>query len=70
MGVMRRIVERNVEVVIYEPALEENVFCGAKVICGLEEFKSVADVIAANRVTKELYYVRDKVYTRDIYARD
>lgn len=69
-GVMRRILEKNVEIIIYEPTLNEDVFCGARVVHELREFKNAADVIAANRMTEELYDVRDKVYTRDLYARD
>lgn len=69
-GVMRRIQEKNIEIIVYEPALKEDLFCGARVVRSLEEFKKTADVIAANRITEELDDVREKVYTRDIYARD
>lgn len=69
-GVMRRLRGKGVEVVIYEPAIKEECFDGFRVIQGLKRFKEVADVIAANRITDELENVREKVYTRDIYARD
>ncbi len=69
-GVMRRIREKGVEVVIYEPALREKEYDGYEVINDLNCFKEKADVIAANRLTEELRDVREKVYTRDIYARD
>ena len=69
-GVMKRIKEKDVEVVIYEPTLQEEVFEGIRVMRELEYFKEFADIIAANRVTDELEDVKDKVYTRDIYARD
>ena len=67
---MKRIKEKDVEVVIYEPTLQEEVFEGIRVMRELEYFKEFADIIAANRVTDELEDVKDKVYTRDIYARD
>lgn len=69
-GVMRRLRGKGVEVVIYEPAIKEECFDGFRVIQGLKRFKEIADVIAANRITDELENVREKVYTRDIYARD
>jgi UDPglucose 6-dehydrogenase len=69
-GVMRRLRGNGVEVVIYEPVLESDVFDGYKVIHDLKQFKETADVIAANRITDELADVREKVYTRDIYVRD
>lgn len=69
-GVMRRIKEKGIEIVVYEPALKEESFCGFRVIKNLDVFKDMVDVIAANRVTEELDDVKEKVYTRDIYVRD
>ena len=65
-----KLLKNEVEVVIYEPVLESDVFDGYKVIHDLKRFKETADVIAANRITDELADVREKVYTRDIYVRD
>lgn len=62
--------EANIEVVIYEPTLTENEFNGYKVISSFEEFASSSDVIVANRLEEELIKYRDKVYTRDLFARD
>ena len=69
-GVMRRIGERGVPMVVHEPTLKEDSFFGARVERDLAAFKAQADVIVANRFTEELQDVEEKVYTRDIYRRD
>lgn len=69
-GIIRRIKAKKIPVVIYEPSLTELEFDGCKVVNNLAEFKSICDIIIANRLSKDLEDVKEKIYTRDLYSRD
>jgi UDPglucose 6-dehydrogenase len=67
---MKRLKAKGVEVVVYEPMLEEDEFYHSRAIKDLDEFKKVSDVIVANRVTEDLADVSEKIYSRDIFGKD
>ena len=69
-GVMKRLKAKGVNVLVYEPVLNESQFFDSPVISNFDMFKIKSDVIIANRLTEELVDVMDKVYTRDIFSRD
>ena len=69
-GVIKRIRAQGVQIIIYEPTLQEEDFAGLRVIKDLAEFKKNSDLIISNRMSGELLDVKDKVYTRDIFGND
>ena len=69
-GIMKRLKAKGIEVIIFEPVLEEPEFFHSKVIKDLKEFKEKSDLIVSNRFCKDLEDVKEKVYSRDLYNRD
>ncbi|KQN82962.1 UDP-glucose 6-dehydrogenase [Sphingomonas sp. Leaf67] len=69
-GIMKRVKAKGIEVVVYEPSLDEDNFFGSKVVKDIDTFKNECDVVIANRAAPELADIGDKLFTRDIFGSD
>lgn len=67
-GIMKRIKARGVEVIVYEPELDETHFFDSKVIIDLQEFKKMSNLIIANRKSENLADVDHKCFSRDLFG--
>ena len=69
-GIMKRIKSKGVEVIVFEPTFRESEFYHSKIVNDITQFKELADVIVANRITEEIQDVASKVYSRDLFGND
>lgn len=69
-GIMKRVKAKGIEVVVYEPELDDDEFFNSRVIKDLEEFKKMSDVVVANRLSNDITDIKSKVVTRDLFGTD
>lgn len=69
-GIMKRIKDKGIEIIVYEPEIKELEFLNNRVINNLTKFKDLSDVIVTNRITDELFDVKSKIYSRDLFGKD
>lgn len=69
-GIMKRLKAKGVQVVVYEPVLEDDTFYHSPVIRNLESFKNMSDIVIANRLSDDIKDIEDKVFTRDLFIKD
>jgi UDPglucose 6-dehydrogenase len=70
LGIMKRLKTKGVDVIVYEPVINESDFCRSRIVNVLDAFKRESDVIVANRLTDQISDVSHKVYTRDLFGQD
>ena len=69
-GIMKRIKAKGIEVIVYEPVLNQAKFFNSRVIVDFNDFITKSDLVITNRMTKELFPFQDKIYTRDLFSKD
>ncbi|MDC0440666.1 UDP-glucose 6-dehydrogenase, partial [Gammaproteobacteria bacterium] len=69
-GIMKRLKAKGIEVILFEPLLQEAEFFNSKVISDFSEFAQESNLIVANRMDDELILYKDKVFTKDLFGKD
>lgn len=69
-GVINRLKDKNVKIVIYEPTLEATEFNGCEVINDINNFNKISDIVIVNRMDNNIEKITSEIYTRDLYNRD
>ena len=70
LGIMKRIKQKGIPMIVYEPSLKNRTFFGSEVETNLDIFKSNCDIILANRVVFEIEDIKAKIFTRDLFGND
>ena len=69
-GIIDRLKKRNVDILIYEPTINDNDFNGCKIVKNFNEFSEMCDIVLVNRIDNNTKLIANKIYTRDLYTRD
>jgi UDPglucose 6-dehydrogenase len=69
-GIMKRLKAKGIEVIIYEPSLQQDTFFNSPVLSDLNIFKQKSDLVVANRLSGEILDIHEKIYTRDLFGHD
>ena len=70
LAIINSIKKQGIKIIIFEPLIKNKDFFESEIINDLKKFKSLSDLIIANRLHEDILDVRNKVYTRDLYNRD
>ncbi|MBU3847108.1 MAG: nucleotide sugar dehydrogenase [Candidatus Acinetobacter avistercoris] len=66
--IMRELKEYNIDIIVYEPTINDESYDGYIVQNNLKKFLILSDVIVANRMHNDLEEYQLKIYTRDLFG--